>query len=550
MPVLTERPAGPATRPRAASPARVVAALARFEGRKLHESPIVLGSVALTLATLFAGQGGDWAVVLDRDDVTAAVSLTILAWGVLLAANLAALRSRRDRAGELLSSLPVSASSRTAGQLLATAALLPVAVALPAAWWLQARLGSSVTVGAARPAELAVAPLLLLGGGVTGVLVARWVPTALVGPAAVLATIVLQVNWGDEQYELRWLHFVAWEPAMALDPWLDIRHAGWHLVYLLGLVVVAGMLAMARHGLTRSLAAVAAVAVATTLVAGWVQTRPATAAQVAAIVDHLYRPEAYQVCEDRAGVRFCAYPTYRDWIDDWEVPVRGVLARLPAAVRERELLVRQRVRPDNVTDLHPLVLDRLDPARVWPADGAVHPGLEWYTPGNPAVVLPLQRGELALAHQVAAWAVGLPPTAARPGWRCVAAGQARTVLAMWLAGQATPGAGRALRERAATVGYGSALTELATLDDYPGPDGMERFMGEPGWAGHGADVVAAARLLDLPRDRVAGVAAARWERLTDPATPAGELLAAVGLAAPSTPARRAAGPAEEGPACP
>ena len=74
-------------------------------------------------------------------------------------------------------------------------------------------------------------------------------------------------------------------------------------------------------------------------------------------------------------------------------------------------------------------------------------------------------------------------------------------------------------------------------------------MGEPGWAGHGADVVAAARLLDLPRDRVAGVAAARWERLTDPAAPAGELLAAVGLAAPSTPARRAAGRAEEGPAC-
>lgn len=177
------------------------------------------------------------------------------------------------------------------------------------------------------------------------------------------------------------------------------------------------------------------------------------------------------MCQDRAGVRYCAYPTYRAWIAEWEVPVRGVLARLPAAARDRELVVGQRVRPDNVTDLHPLVLERLDPTRVWPADGAVHPGLEWYTPGNPAVVLSLQRGELALAHQVAAWAVGLPPTAARPGRRCLAAGQARTVLAMWLAGQATPGAGRALRERAAAVGYGSALTELATFDGYPDPTG-------------------------------------------------------------------------------
>jgi hypothetical protein len=547
MSVLTERPAGQATPPRAGSPAQVLAALARFEGRKLHESPIVLGMLTLALATLFVGQSGDWAVVLDRDDVTAAVSLTILAWGVLLAANLAALRSRRDRTTELLSSLPVSARSRTTGQLLAVTALLPVAVALPAAWWIQARLGSPATVGTPRPAELAVAPLLLLGGGVTGVLVARWLPTALAGPAAVLATIVLQVNWGDEQYELRWLHFVAWEPAMALDPWLDIRHAGWHLVYLLGLVGLACVAALARHGLSRPLPAVAAAAVAVVLVAGWVQTRPPTATQVAGIVDHLHRPEAHQVCEDRDGVHYCAYPTYRAWIDAWAVPVQGVLARLPAAGRDRELVVRQRVRLDNVTDLHPLVLERLDPTRVWPADGAVHPGLEWYTPGNPAVVLPLQRGELALAHQVAAWAVGLPPTPARTGWRCVAAGQARTVLAMWLAGQATPGAGRALLERAAAVGYGSALTELATLDGYSGPDGIEWFMGEPGSAGRGADVVAAAQLLDLAPERVAAVAAVRWERLTDPATPASELLAAVGVGA-ATPAP--APPGEEGPACP
>jgi hypothetical protein len=246
------------------------------------------------------------------------------------------------------------------------------------------------------------------------------------------------------------------------------------------------------------------------------------------------------VCQGHAGVRYCAYPTYRDWIGAWEVPVQGVLARLPAAARGRELVVRQRVRPDNVTDLHPLVLERLEPARVWPADGAVHPGLEWYTSGNPAVVLPLQRGELALAHQVAAWAVGLPPAAAGAGKPCLAGGQARTVLAMWLAGQATPGAGRALRERAAEAGRAGALAAPATLDDYPGPDGIERFM---------ADLAAAARLLDLPPGRVAAVAAARWERLTDPASPAAELLEAAGVATPAR-AAPATRPSGEGPTCP
>jgi hypothetical protein len=289
MPVLTEPRLRRAILPRTGRPARVVAALGRFEGRKLYESPVFLGASGLALAALFTAGGGDWAAVLDRDDVTAVVSLTIMAWGVLLATNLAALRSRRDRTTELLSSLPASAASRTAGHLLATVAAVPVAVALPAAWC-YAALRNPATVGAPRPAELAVAPLLMLGGGATGLLVARWVPTGLAGPAAVLATIVLQVNWGDEHYELRWLHFVAWEPAMALDPWLEVRHAGWHLVYLLGLVVLAGLVAVARHGLDRLVATAAAAAVAVVLVSGWVQTRPPGAGQVAAIVDHLQRP--------------------------------------------------------------------------------------------------------------------------------------------------------------------------------------------------------------------------------------------------------------------
>jgi hypothetical protein len=310
-----------------------------------------------------------------------------------------------------------------------------------------------------------------------------------------VATVVLQSNLGHQHPELRWLHFVADQPSL-LDPWLEVRHAGWHLLYLLGLVVLAGALAVGRHGFPRPLTAVVAAAVAAVLVSGWVQTRPPTTAQVAAVVDRLEWPQAHQVCERRAGVRYCAYPTYRAWIAEWEVPVQGVLARLPAAARGRELEVGQRVWTSDLDDLHSRVQARLHLARVWRADGAVHPGLMWFIRDRIGDNTQLPRAQLALGYQAAAWAVGLPPASAWPPRACDAGGQARVVAAIWLAGR-------------------------------------------------GADVVAAARLLDLPAERVAAVVAARWPRLLDPATPAAELLGALGVPAPE-----AGKPTAEAPPCP
>jgi hypothetical protein len=546
MTTLTEPRLGQATGLQTGPPARVVLALARFEGCRLLRHPAFLGLLGLALfAALGLGFGEEVADVLDRDDSGVAVLLTLAAWGALLAVNLAALRSRRDRTTELYASLPAPATFRTAAHVLSAVAVLPVAFALVAAWWLAA-LTYPATVGTPRLAELAVGPLLVLGAGATGVLVARWVPTPLAGPVAVVATIVLQSNWGHQHHELRWLHFVAAEPF--LDPWLEVRHAGWHLVYLLGLVVLAGALAVGRHGPSRLLAAVVATAMAMVLVASWVQTRPPTAAQAAAIVDRLERPEAHQVCEQRASVRYCAYPVYRDWIAEWELPVRGVLARLPHAARDGELQVRQRLWPSSHADLHPKVQAGLDPALAWRADGAVHPGLGWFIRDRVGDNLQLPRGQLALGYQAAAWAVGLPPATAWPPRACDAAGQARVVVATWLAGQATPGASQALRALAARIERSAAAMALPAsfdfVDNYnPGVNGGR--VPEQGSAGRGADVVAASRLLDRPAGQVAAVLTARWARLLDPATPSGELLGTLGVPVPA-----AGRPIGEAPSCP
>jgi hypothetical protein len=295
--------------PRPGPAARLVWELAGAEGRRLLRHPAFLSLLGLALLVLGgAAFGEEVADVLNRDDVDVSLMLTLVAWGTLLATNLAALRGRRDRAGELYDTLPAPAASRTLGQVLATLAVLPVALALLAGWWVSAELNDpTATVGTPRLAELAVGPLLILGGGATGALIARWLPTVLAGPVAVVVTVVLQSNLGHQDPELRWLHFVADQPSV-LDPWLEVRHAGWHAVYLLGLVVLAGTLAVRRHGFPRRLTAVAAAAVAVVLVSGWVQTRPPTGAEVAAVVDRLERPEAHQVCERRAGVRYCASP--------------------------------------------------------------------------------------------------------------------------------------------------------------------------------------------------------------------------------------------------
>lgn len=258
--------------------------------------------------------------------------------------------------------------------------------------------------------------------------------------------------------------------------------------------------------------------------AGWFQTRPATAAQNQAMADYLARPAAHQVCEVHDGVRYCAYRDHRDAIDVWRTPVEAVLARLPDAARRRELAVVQRPettgpagncgRAPDLDTLPDPVARRLTPEQLWPADGQVHPGFEW----------PDQFTCAALAHglfvavQTGAWAVGLPPAPWDDHRRCTADGQARSLAALWLGAQTSPGAADALRSM-----------------DSPATDDGQGHVDGPMWGvtWHRAELRGALALLDRPAADVGAVLAAHWDRWVDPATPSAELLAAVGLA-PST----------------
>ena len=69
----------------------------------------------------------------------------------------------------------------------------------------------------------------------------------------------------------------------------------------------------------------------TVSVAGWQQTRPASAAQENEMVSYLTDPAAHQVCEEWTGVSYCAYPGFVTDVAAWREAVEPTLAALPSA---------------------------------------------------------------------------------------------------------------------------------------------------------------------------------------------------------------------------
>ena len=531
--------AAPTSAPAEGGPGRrmvvgVVRALARVEAKRLLRHPSFLIGTALTVALVDAA---GYSNILPEVDSASVVASAIIAWATLIATNLAALRSRREGTDELYDSLPTSATARTAAHLASGLATVPVA-ALVLGGYIAIKLASD-PIGSPNMAELLVGPLLVAGAAMLGVLAARWAPHPMVAPLVIVATVFVQGKLSEsEASPFRWMAFSA--DGVGLDDGIAFPGpVDWHVLFLLGTVAIAAGLALGRHGFSRGVTTFLVGAVAVSAVAAFAQTRPlsdAAARQQAAV---LTAPEL--TCEVRGGVRYCVEPGYEVRFGQWDAPVQAVLARVPGDVRDRGLVVSMR-EPNVVgnTDCSPkpmleMVSSRtralVTPEQVWPADNAVHPWRYW--PWDPGCSF-TDHGTV-LTGQVGLWAVGLPPAqAATPP--CVAAGQARSVLALWLAGQSTAGAPGALEEVLRTSErLGSVYTIRFDSNNWPN------------WGvsfAHG-DIVTALALLELPADDVGRVVLQHWDRLTDPSTPSSELASLVGVTA--DPARV---PSSAGPACP
>lgn len=521
--------------------------LARAETRRLLRHPAFVVGVLLT-PLMLAG-----ATLTDETSwwqISPAVALALvpLGWATIIATNLLALQPRRTGADELLAAAPAPQPVRSAGLMLSAAPAALVAAVVAGGWLVPLSGGGDLT-GAPRPLEMAAGLLIVAGSVTVGVGAARWLPGVGFGIAAAVATAVIQARFFEvsawpwyrsEADPLRFLGFLADTTSVGL-PALEVRPIGWHLVYLVGLVLLMAGVALARDGVPRRLGGLLGAALVLTTIAGWAQLRSPTDRQVAEMVAFLTNPEPGQTCTSDGPVRYCASGDNLSRVADWRRRVTGVHALVPAAVAARALVVADRVptvsgnancAPQPFFEgLHPDVAEKVTAAQVWPNDGAVHPGTDRFPCGGRTT------NELFTAVQVGSWAVGLPPSPHHLDVRCTATGQARAAVALWLGAAATPQGERTLRE---------------LVRDPSSPAGRMTFLGwddPPMWGVTfaTADAELALRLLDMPEEQVAAALAPAWATVTAPGIPSSELARLTGVAA------RAAATApkgDDGSACP
>lgn len=185
-----------------------------------------------------------------------------------------------------------------------------------------------------------------------------------------------------------------------------------------------------------------------------------------------------QRCVERNGIEYCYFDGYGPFVDRWAPAVAGVLRRLPDEVRADA----------------PSVVQTHDEALRQPL---ATPFLDWDRPGSGTA-------ELALALDTANWALGVNPQfkgrTGLGGRLCTPRlDDGRSIVAFWLAGQATPEGGRALR----------GLNEFA--DSITGSEYAAPVVGNLEAAGD------AVRLLQRPADEVGRLVIDHWATLSDPA---------------------------------
>ncbi len=525
-----------------------VAPLLRADLRRVLLHPAFLFGVAITwgMVALALSEEDEWLGA----SAGVALGLVPLGWMTIIATNLTALRPRRRGTEELFASLPAPQPVRTSA-LLATAigpGLVATLHALGAVVWLMNR--DRPLPGSPLWQEIAVGVVIVIGAVAVGVAVARWLPNGFFGVLAVVVVTLIQARvfeltawpWHtSDAHPARFLAFLA-EPSSVADRSLELRPSGWHLVYLLGWTATVALVGILRdHRGARPAMAVFALSLLTVGVTGWIQTRPLSDASRDQMVSYLLEPELHQLCRTVDDIRYCAYPGHSGELDDWQATTAAVLAQLPpaASARAADLDLVQRPAtiignsdcgPSRFRDsLHPTVAARVEPARLWVADGDVHPSF-----GGEA--FPCSNRDdhgFFLAVQVAAWAAGLPPAPHHDDQRCLATGQARSAIALWAAATAAPDGARTMND---VVRDGRDRTHLR-FDGWDSP---------PMWGVTfaAADAEVAKAMLALPDERIRSALSLHWDLLMDRTTATAVLAEVLGTElAGATPAVDVSSPA-------
>ncbi len=537
----------------------------RAEAGRLMRNPLVLAGLLVSAALLWINRGSQvplwWAA-----DIGIGTALLPLAGCVLIAAHLAAGRDRRDAMTDLYESYPAPPAVRTGGLLLGVCGPVALAAALTGAavGWLDS-LGA---VGSPRLWVLAAGLLLVALGGVAGVALGRWLPHPMTGILVVVVLGVIEIDLVLSYSEpihlpggVEWLFPWSQNGALLTSiPGVTVPYPPpAHLAELAGLIGLGCVAALWRLLPRRRIIAVAGtlslVIVAWSI---WVQAPRVPERTLAAMVAQATQPVRYEVCQLSGRARYCYYPAFASLVRSWALPVTGVLDRVPS-LDGRQLTVRQVV--DTGFLDFPLVptsaLTSNGPATTTPVTGTLqnfqtalqtNPRLIGGTTGPPVYTdLSWARGgsslatdQFTLALSAAYWVTGLPTTSPQVtvhgqygSWSiesvpCLAAGQAREAIALWLAASATPAA-RAGMPAARYAGATQVGTQWVATDETIGWGPASQTFTAEGLA-------LATAMLRLPDRQVESVLHARWPGWLSPRATDAQLAAALGISLPHVPA--------------
>ena len=158
-----------------------------------------------------------------------------------------------------------------------------------------------------------------------------------------------------------------------------------------------------------------------------VQDARTTTSEAQSVAHELRQPRGHQVCRTSRGVEVCAFKPFDQWLPDWNGIAQQLRENIPAA-RRRETIIVQQLNIMELTKLDPRVLAAAssipdDPQR----ESAVLIGFDHFDAYD---------HRFAYAASLAQHAVGLPYATAGSHNTCSASGQARGVIALWLAASA------------------------------------------------------------------------------------------------------------------
>lgn len=491
MTVIMERPGRTAPASRVAT-----TALARVEARRLLHSPFYWGSALLATALGVAWcwtRMPTWETFAENSGMSALV----LACGLLIATQLATSRDRRAGAEESTRTMPAGPARRGVAMLV----VIPIAAVTGALVYLAELLIllPAWPVGEFDPWAPAVVLVIPSIGAVIGVLVGRVLHNASAGPltatafCAVLIALLALPNHPRNYASALWpVPERSWEIGAP-------RPTGWHLIYLLGVLVALAALIIWRAWPKASVTVLVGALVCAGLS---VERQTAETPSVISIdLADRYTGPAVLSCQTHQQVRYCALPHFEGWIKQWREAVEPVVAHLPAtAVRP---VVRQF---GNSYDLEPMT----------PGVPEIIISDSWGRVGGWAADSRLRMSRDYVVASVDLYADGLFLDG------CDATGQHRTVAGLWLLAQSLPDGVAQVRSgelRLPRVRYGQAEQDAAAV------------------------------LLDRPYDEVAGYLAEHWTELLDPSSTA---LAGLGvtLDPPALPAAESQGePRTEGGVC-